>query len=164
MGSSSNNFIKNTITKNEGPGLEISPIYLTPDVLGIAQDNKVMFNCFIGNNLFGQSQAYDDGQRNIFEYNYWDDWTSPDSNADGLVDYPYLIGQNPNLTYPNKESNLNFDPFPLLISNTGSTSNTLATNSTITNTTTKKQSSGFSGIILLTTLILVMEVKRKKKK
>lgn len=37
------------------------------------------------------SNAYDDGNRNNFTYNYWDIWVSPDVDYNGLVDHPYPI-------------------------------------------------------------------------
>lgn len=53
---------------------------------------EIYSNNFISNNQ-GGVQAYDDGTNiNWFKSksgNYWSDWTSPDSNNDGIVDYPY---------------------------------------------------------------------------
>ncbi|MHA2295585.1 MAG: right-handed parallel beta-helix repeat-containing protein [Candidatus Hodarchaeales archaeon] len=37
----------------------------------------------------GNYGAYDGGSNNTFMYNHWDDWTSPDTNNDGIVDNPY---------------------------------------------------------------------------
>ena len=31
-------------------------------------------------------------------YNYWNDWTAPDTNADGIVDHPYSIAGASNNT------------------------------------------------------------------
>ena len=50
-------------------------------------------NNFINNNQ-GAIQAWDDGQFNNFSSNFWDDWTMPDSNQDGVVDEPYSIAEN----------------------------------------------------------------------
>ncbi|MHA1947635.1 MAG: hypothetical protein ACW97W_16145, partial [Candidatus Hodarchaeales archaeon] len=33
----------------------------------------------------------DQGQKNVFAFNYWDEWTSPDADDDGIVDNPYFI-------------------------------------------------------------------------
>ncbi len=41
------------------------------------------------NTFIRHGGAYDKGLNNVFEYNYWDDWTSPDTNNDGIVDDPY---------------------------------------------------------------------------
>ncbi len=55
--------------------------------------NTIQWNDFISNiNYTCSSQAYDDrGSRNIYDHNYWNEWTSPDENLDGLVDTPYEI-------------------------------------------------------------------------
>ncbi len=57
-------------------------------------DNIVHHNNFYGNNG-EQEQAEDNGYGNRWntpnEGNYWSDWTSPDSNGDGVVDQPYNI-------------------------------------------------------------------------
>ncbi|MFX0207509.1 MAG: nitrous oxide reductase family maturation protein NosD [Candidatus Hodarchaeota archaeon] len=50
----------------------------------------ITINSFIGNNI-GGCQASDDGSNNVFMYNYWNDWTSPDDNADSIVDEAYSI-------------------------------------------------------------------------
>jgi len=61
-----------------------------------AYSNLVYHNNFINNNG-GGVQAYDDASSNDWDAgpsiggNYWDDWTSPDSNGDGFVDNPYQV-------------------------------------------------------------------------
>ncbi|MFX0052354.1 MAG: NosD domain-containing protein, partial [Candidatus Hermodarchaeota archaeon] len=62
-------------------------VYLTRQAIG----NIIERNDFIQNNLNGTSQAYDEGNHNVFAYNYWDDWTEPDTNYDGIIDHPYSI-------------------------------------------------------------------------
>lgn len=52
--------------------------------------NIVQFNDFLDNNL-GGVQATDNGTNNIIKYNYWNDWTSPDNDNDGFVDFSYSI-------------------------------------------------------------------------
>jgi parallel beta-helix repeat protein len=47
-------------------------------------------NAFFGNGGIS-SQINDDGQDNTFIYNYYDEWTSPDTNSDAIVDSPYTI-------------------------------------------------------------------------
>lgn len=54
--------------------------------LSSSENNTIKFNNFIENNLAGVSQAYDDGSNNVFIFNYWDDWTNPDNNADSIVE------------------------------------------------------------------------------
>ncbi len=44
-------------------------------------------------------QAWDDGTDNWWNSsdgygNYWSDWTTPDYNMDGIVDFPYNISGN----------------------------------------------------------------------
>ncbi|MFX1533217.1 MAG: NosD domain-containing protein, partial [Promethearchaeota archaeon] len=70
-------------------------------------DSEVHRNDFIQNNLDGTSQAYDVGYNNIFSYNYWDNWISPDRNGDGFVDAPYVI----------EGFVSNTDPYPLVTKN-----------------------------------------------
>ena len=67
----------------------------------------IMWNNFINNNLEGTSQAFDqlrvDGleSKNTYIFNYWNEWSSPDINLDGIVDYPYIIdGSNIQDLYP----------------------------------------------------------------
>ncbi|MFX1250032.1 MAG: nitrous oxide reductase family maturation protein NosD [Promethearchaeota archaeon] len=57
----------------------------------LSSGNKVHRNDFINNNLDGISQAYDVGSDNFFSHNYWNNWISPDTDGDGIVDAPYQI-------------------------------------------------------------------------
>ncbi|MHA2292397.1 MAG: NosD domain-containing protein [Candidatus Hodarchaeales archaeon] len=65
-------------------------------------------NTIVANNFFmnilpsGGSQVQDEGLDNIFMLNYWSDFTSPDNDGDGLVDYPY----------PLDGTTVDFDPYP----------------------------------------------------
>jgi parallel beta-helix repeat protein len=79
--SGSNNVVKgNIIANNSRWGIEI---------IGTAEDNKIEGNYFFMN---GETcQSTDDGSNNVFDGNYWDDWTTPDVNNDGIVDAPYAI-------------------------------------------------------------------------
>ena len=72
-------------------------------------NNSVFLNDFINvNPCKGGSQAVDDsGVLNIFSYNYWDNWISPDEDNDGIIDYPYEIDG----------SSTNTDSFPLTTRN-----------------------------------------------
>jgi parallel beta-helix repeat protein len=87
-----NNLItNNTLKDNIGQGVTVS----------VSNDNRIFGNDFIGNQGNDTKlnplhhQAYDDGlnnQWNTTSYgNYWSDWTTPDSNGDGIVDIPYTI-------------------------------------------------------------------------
>jgi len=60
------------------------------DIVG-AYANLVKWNNLIGNNLGGASQARDGVGSPYLIYNYWDTWTTPDNNADGIVDRPYAL-------------------------------------------------------------------------
>lgn len=50
---------------------------------------EIKYNTFISNGA--ACQICDDGISNDFEYNYYNDWTSPDADADGIVDTPYSL-------------------------------------------------------------------------
>ncbi|MHA2252514.1 MAG: NosD domain-containing protein [Candidatus Kariarchaeaceae archaeon] len=82
----SRNTIKNNnITKNTLYGVIIEN--------GIG--NTIVWNNFIYNNQ-PNSQASDSGLDNEFIINFWHDWTSPDSNQDGIVDMTYEIDGSAN--------------------------------------------------------------------
>ncbi len=67
------------------------------------ENTEIKDNNFLDNNLGGKSQAKDDGTNNIFRFNFWNDYTDPDTNNDGIVDVPYAIDGEAN----------NIDFFPL---------------------------------------------------
>jgi len=93
--SSSNIIASNTLYNNKGYGIE-----LKKEGFHKSKDNIVERNDFIRNNG-GNKQAFDWGEDNIFQYNFWDDWTEPDNNMDGIVDTPYSL-----------ELDFNEDPYP----------------------------------------------------
>jgi parallel beta-helix repeat protein len=94
VSSEGNTLTNNTIANNSWYGIAFS---------SSSHYNRVQSNNFTGNNPDGKSQAIDNGTHNTFEYNFWDDWSIPDTNADGLVDVPYLIDGETN----------NFDWYPI---------------------------------------------------
>lgn len=66
-------------------------------------NNTIWNNTFLNNKGAGatydvlHAQAYDEGTDNRWNStegygNYWSDWTAPDDNSDGIVDYPYALG------------------------------------------------------------------------
>ncbi|MHA2028120.1 MAG: right-handed parallel beta-helix repeat-containing protein, partial [Candidatus Kariarchaeaceae archaeon] len=55
------------------------------------QQIVVEYNDFILEELDGPIQGSDNGIDNIINYNYWNNWNSPDINGDGIVDEPYLL-------------------------------------------------------------------------
>jgi len=58
-------------------------------------------NVFINNGA--AAQVCDDGENNSHIYNYYDDWVTPDADADQIVDVPYALDGGAE----------NEDPFPL---------------------------------------------------
>jgi parallel beta-helix repeat protein len=108
----------NTVTNNTQYGLALGKE---------SKNNQVRYNKFIGNNLPGH-QSVDNGSNNLVEFNYWNEWTSPDMNSNGIVDKPYNIDG----------SALNRDLYPL-------NSLTLYFNSTIEETTSNQNP--FAGLI-----------------
>jgi nitrous oxidase accessory protein NosD len=60
-------------------------------------DNEIRYNNFIDNHV-GKDQVVDEHGNNLFELNYYSDWTSPDTDSDGIVDNPYEIGGEGNNT------------------------------------------------------------------
>ncbi|UCG01957.1 MAG: right-handed parallel beta-helix repeat-containing protein [Candidatus Heimdallarchaeota archaeon] len=80
-GSSYENIVTgNTIVQNINYGLYIENAY----------NNTVMWNKYIENN-YGTYQGFDNGIGNVFNYNYWSDWTIPDDDKNSIVDQPYPI-------------------------------------------------------------------------
>ncbi|MFQ5981207.1 MAG: nitrous oxide reductase family maturation protein NosD [Candidatus Heimdallarchaeota archaeon] len=53
-----------------------------------SRNNIVEWNSFLDNTPY---QAKDDGLNNQFSYNFWNDWTTPDTDSDDIVDMPYTI-------------------------------------------------------------------------
>jgi len=74
-----------------------------------ASINKIQFNNFISNKN-GNIQGFDEGQNSSFYSNYWNEWTSPDSDLNGFVDEGYFLdGFQMNYdTYPKTTPN---DPY-----------------------------------------------------
>lgn len=50
---------------------------------------SVKYNTFIDNGV--DCQVCDDGTSNLISQNFYDDWSSPDDDADGYVDSPYVL-------------------------------------------------------------------------
>ncbi|MHA2170338.1 MAG: NosD domain-containing protein [Candidatus Kariarchaeaceae archaeon] len=81
---------------NKISGNTLSNHFDTGLYLEVSNHNRIFRNGF-----FGFINARDDGANNTFFFNYWNIWTEPDVNQDGIVDIPYLIEEE------------NQDPFPL---------------------------------------------------
>ncbi|MHA2365396.1 MAG: right-handed parallel beta-helix repeat-containing protein, partial [Candidatus Hodarchaeales archaeon] len=86
----------NTISNHANYGLVFSDGSSFGVPLINPRDNIVRYNIFNDNGPVGHSQAADNGTNNLFEYNYWNEWTSPDSEVDGIVDIPYVINGTAN--------------------------------------------------------------------
>lgn len=105
-----NSILNNTVSNNFHSGIEIgtgkenSIIYNTlfNNSYGLYIDdlsigNVIRFNDFIDNDI----QAYEvNVYYSIYTYNYWNDWTNPDANTDGIVDYPYPYTHGRQDPYP----------------------------------------------------------------
>ncbi len=99
------NVISNNFIQNHLKGIHLSSTTFNTTVVGnILKNNtigvEIVANCennslyenfFLGNQL----HALDDGTGNTWNTsligNYWDNWTSPDSDNNGIVDEPYLF-------------------------------------------------------------------------
>ncbi|MFW9828940.1 MAG: nitrous oxide reductase family maturation protein NosD, partial [Candidatus Thorarchaeota archaeon] len=80
--SDNNEVVNNKILDSEGYGIYIAYA---------ASENLIKWNDIIENNQ-ENCQAFDNGLNNVFEFNYWSDWISPDvEDPIGIVDFPYLI-------------------------------------------------------------------------
>ena len=70
----------NTIMDSDGYGVHLDES---------ARNVTVDWNSFLSN---GENcQVCDDGEDNVFIYNYFDDWTTPDEDSDNLIDESYEI-------------------------------------------------------------------------
>lgn len=100
---------------------------------GVNLDSIVVNTLVRGNDFIGNTDtAKDDGVNNIFKYNYWDDWTSPDNDGNGIVDDPYSIqgiANNQDL-YPLTSPNAQPSPTSTTIPTTADTS--MGTTPTVT--------------------------------
>jgi len=112
--SDNNTFEDNAFGFNDGPGIRFESSDNNTLVentcsyndygidLAESSNNTICNNTFRNNNGAGDIyspahvQASDDRSSNWWNStdgygNYWSDWTSPDSNMDGIVDDPYLL-------------------------------------------------------------------------
>ncbi len=106
--SNGNQLLNNTIRQMKGYAVWIGES---------VRDTYIKWNDFIENNGANGSveapQARDDSplsNNNTFIFNHWSDWTTPDSNGDGIVDDPY-----PRIVYSpqGSQGGWKIDPFPL---------------------------------------------------
>jgi parallel beta-helix repeat protein len=69
----------------------------------VTNDSTVTWNTFLDHT----THITDDGGSNNISYNFYDDWTTPDTNSDGIVDSAYSLAGTAS----------NTDPYPLAASN-----------------------------------------------
>lgn len=110
--STNNNLYGNIISHNSINGISLSfttnnalfgNIFYNNSEYGItlfvSENNLITWNDFTNNNPSSSSQGNDAsniGLINTFDYNYWNNWTTPDLNSDGIVDSPYTIDGDSN--------------------------------------------------------------------
>ncbi|MHA1975740.1 MAG: right-handed parallel beta-helix repeat-containing protein [Candidatus Hodarchaeales archaeon] len=107
LSGSLNTFLNNTVTNNPG-GIIIGKSEYNTFTNNYITDrmyfaNDAALNTVRGN-IFIITQLVDNGISNNFVFNFFDNWTDPDVNGDGIVDQPYLIEGTAN----------NQDPFPVV--------------------------------------------------
>ncbi|MEE9572422.1 MAG: NosD domain-containing protein, partial [Candidatus Neomarinimicrobiota bacterium] len=133
MQSSQNNISSNTV----------SDFFIGISISFESNDNSIEFNILIDND----QQATDDASNNIFDYNFWNDLTEPDTNSDGIVDESYSISG----------SAQNQDNHPRVTAS-GSVSIQATTESDDDTST----SPGWNGILILFSLITIILVKKRR--
>ncbi|MHA1449993.1 MAG: right-handed parallel beta-helix repeat-containing protein [Candidatus Hodarchaeales archaeon] len=105
-----------------------------------ADETAVTWNNFTDNNPGGVSQASDGGENNTFHHNYWNEWTGPDEDGNGIVDIEYTIEGDPG----------NTDPFPI----------SKANETEITTSNTFSRVSGFIINELMETIVAIAVLNR----
>ncbi len=90
-GSTNTDVTFNTFFNNTGLGVYIPLFHSSFGDILLRPKNTISKNNFMGNNPAGGSQALDDCATSVFDQNFWDEWTSPDENLDGIVDSSYSI-------------------------------------------------------------------------
>jgi hypothetical protein len=115
---------------------------------------EVKFNAFENNGA--TCQVFDDGDTNVFEYNYYSDWLTPDTDADKIVDVPYDIDGAVENSDPYPVTDLGYDP-STVTSNTTSPTTTSTGAETPDMTMTLVMVGGAVGVIVLVAGILVLK-------
>ncbi|MFX0209425.1 MAG: NosD domain-containing protein, partial [Candidatus Hodarchaeota archaeon] len=144
---------QNLFTNNGYYGL-----YLEDNVM----NTHISYNGFWQNNLNDSAQAYDAGVNNTFTHNYWADWTEPDTNQDGIVDFPYIISG----PIHNQDQYPLVSPISLIVPEIPSTTTLTSSSSTSSTQTDTSNTVPFfqisnTGIILLFVALLMMIIHRR---
>lgn len=81
------------LTSGANTSLQWNSVYnMTGYAVNLETDSSnfsIKYNTFIDNGV--DCQVNDDGTSNIVSQNYYDDWSTPDVDADGYVDSPYAL-------------------------------------------------------------------------
>jgi parallel beta-helix repeat protein len=88
---SSNNTLYNNTLKENSYGIYLNSSYNNSIYHNNIINSTLLQACDNGNNTW--DSGYPNGG------NFWSNWTSPDRNGDGVVDYPYPLGNNTD-SYP----------------------------------------------------------------
>lgn len=103
-----NTIINNTFTLNEGYSSAGYAIFIDSSIYNTIETNNFFDNHY-STPSYPNSQIYDDTTQNTYQHNYFNDWTSPDANGDGIVDNPYNFSS---LSISTLQEVYNIDPFP----------------------------------------------------
>ncbi|MHA2252789.1 MAG: right-handed parallel beta-helix repeat-containing protein, partial [Candidatus Kariarchaeaceae archaeon] len=149
-----NNTVGILLENSEDADLDNNSIYFNSAfgvILNVSSsDNSIVNNDFVANNLDESTntqscQAFDNGSTNTFNNNYWYEWTSPDSDEDGIVDKAYSITGEPE----------NNDPSPKVSPNNPNSPTDVIP-------PPPKSSSGWTLLISTISIILVTKFRRGK--
>jgi parallel beta-helix repeat protein len=115
LGTDNNTVVKNSLYNLDYQGISISgssssiafnTIVNSSDYAinssSLSRNTLIRWNTLIDNNRNGGSQAHDEGMDTLVIGNYWNEWTEPDVDENGIVDVPYPIDGS--------QSNQDFSP------------------------------------------------------
>ncbi|TFH04355.1 MAG: right-handed parallel beta-helix repeat-containing protein, partial [Candidatus Thorarchaeota archaeon] len=144
LGGSNTTILENTIYDCDGYAVSLN------------EDTEffdIKFNVFLSNG--GSCQLNDDGENNIFIYNYFSDWLSPDDNSDNFVDLPYEIDGVAENSDDWPVTTAGYNPSPT--TTTGTSSTTTGSGSTPDLIMTLIIAGSAIGIIVIVAGILVLK-------
>ncbi len=148
--------------------IEYNTIYnssgFSVDIESGCSDNSVRFNDFFQSEEACHIQ--DNGTGNVFSENYFDTWTTPDSNSDGYVDTAYAIAGSASSSdaLPKAEPNR---PLPDDLVLPGPSTTTTTTTTSTTTTTDDAPALGIELLIgagaLVTALLVVIVIVMRRR-